>query len=106
MRIELLHIADCPNTDLAAGRLRAALDASGLAAETITLTELDESTVLTAGPFAGSPTIVLDGTDLFPSDGQTSELACRVYPTAGGLAGSPTLEQLVDAIAKHRPHDS
>ena len=51
-----------------------------------------------AVPFAGSPTITFDGEDLFPSDGQTSDLACRVYLTENGLAGLPTDRQLEDAI--------
>jgi hypothetical protein len=51
-------------------------------------------------PFAGSPTILLDGTDAFPSDGRTTELACRIYPTATGFAGMPTVEQLIEVLGK------
>ena len=47
---------------------------------------------------AGSPTITLDGTDLFPSEGRTSDLACRVYVTPEGLRGSPTTGQIIDAV--------
>jgi hypothetical protein len=49
-------------------------------------------------PFAGSPTILIDGADLFPSDGRTSDLACRVYLTPAGLAGQPTQEQIQAAL--------
>jgi hypothetical protein len=49
-------------------------------------------------PFAGSPTISVNGEDLFPSEGRTSELACRIYFTPGGLAGLPTVRQLIEAI--------
>ena len=55
-----------------------------------------EDTIGTA--FAGSPTIEVDGTDLFPSDGATNDLACRVYRTPTGLAGLPTQEQIVEAL--------
>ena len=44
--------------------------------------------------FAGSPTILLDGQDLFPSQGNTADLACRVYLTERGFAGAPTVGQL------------
>jgi hypothetical protein len=39
--------------------------------------------------------------DLFPSDGRTSNLACRVYLTPKGLAGRPTQEQLETKLAAH-----
>ncbi|MFP3466880.1 hypothetical protein [Leifsonia sp. SIMBA_070] len=52
-------------------------------------------------PFAGSPTITVDGEDLFPSDGGTSDLACRIYYTPDGLAGLPTVDQLIEAIERH-----
>jgi hypothetical protein len=48
-------------------------------------------------PFAGSPT-VLDGVDAFPTDGRTSDLACRIYLTDTGFAGVPTVAQLIEAM--------
>ncbi|MFE6254797.1 hypothetical protein [Agromyces sp. NPDC057865] len=48
--------------------------------------------------FAGSPTILADGVDLFPSGGRMRSLACRVYATPRGLAGHPTQAQLEEAI--------
>ncbi|MES2094961.1 MAG: thioredoxin family protein [Actinomycetota bacterium] len=51
-----------------------------------------------AVPFAGSPTILIDGEDLFPSAGRTADLACRLYFTPTGLAGLPTVEQIKDAL--------
>ena len=38
--------------------------------------------------------ILLDGQDLFPSQGNTADLACRVYLTERGFAGAPTVGQL------------
>lgn len=99
--VELLHIADCPNTELAAERLRAALDASGRSDTPIAQTELTTAPVTTSAAFAGSPNILFDGRDAFPSDGQTSELACRVYATPRGLAGAPTFDQLMTVIAEY-----
>jgi hypothetical protein len=52
-------------------------------------------------PFAGSPTILLDGQDLFPAAERTSALACRLYSTPTGPAGLPSTDQIIDAIAAH-----
>jgi hypothetical protein len=49
-------------------------------------------------PFSGSPTILMDGADLFPGGERTSQLACRVYATPSGLSGMPTTEQIVEAM--------
>ena len=45
--------------------------------------------------FPGSPTILVDGRDLFPvPERQDWRLGCRVYATPEGLRGSPTAEML------------
>ncbi|MFC9559474.1 hypothetical protein [Agromyces sp. NPDC056965] len=98
MRVEILHIDDCPNTAKAGDAARAALDAIGLADIAVEFVLLTTPEAARETPFAGSPTIAADGRDLFPSDGATESLACRVYPTPSGLAGVPTVEQLVEAL--------
>lgn len=98
MRIELLHIADCPNTALALERVEAALAALGRDDVAVQL-RLIESAADTAGTgFAGSPTITADGADIFPGGAPSSDLACRIYPTPGGHAGAPTVEQVIAAL--------
>ena len=98
MDIEILHIDDCPNWEEASTRLRAALDQSGESTVAIEHRLLRTSHDASHVPFAGSPTILVDGQDLFPSSGRTSDLACRVYLTPTGLAGLPTVEQMVAAL--------
>lgn len=98
MNIEVLHIEDCPSWVQAGHRLREALDATGFSNETISLTLLRTAEDAARAPFAGSPTIVVDGQDLFPDGERTADLACRVYPTPAGLAGLPTTAQLIEAI--------
>ncbi len=98
MNVQLLHIDECPNWEETGVLLRNALDAVGrpdLAIDTVLLTTPEE-----AGryAFAGSPTILIDGKDLFPSGGTTTDLACRVYNTGTRLAGSPTEEQITQAL--------
>ncbi|TFB54180.1 thioredoxin family protein [Cryobacterium tagatosivorans] len=101
MKAEILHIDDCPSWEEAGRRLRVALDSTGHQDTAITYTLIASSATAAQVPFAGSPTILLDGTDLFPSAGRINDLACRVYMTPEGLAGRPTQEQVQEALASH-----
>lgn len=101
MKVEVLHIDECPNWEEAGGRLRNALTVTGHGDVEIGFLLLRTSEDAVRVPFAGSPTITVDGEDLFPSGGRTTDLACRIYYTPTGLAGLPTIEQLVQAIEDH-----
>jgi hypothetical protein len=102
VNIEILHIDDCPNWEEAGRRVRAALDASNIRDAGITYRLLPTREEAAQVPFAGSPTILLDGVEAFPTDGRTSDLACRIYRTPTGYAGVPTLDQLVEALTQHQ----
>lgn len=52
--------------------------------------------------FCGSPSIHIDGRDLFADDDAPVGLSCRIYQTPDGPAGSPTLEQLRGALSARR----
>ncbi len=99
MRIQLLHIQDCPNTAEAAARLGRALDSVSLGGTTVEVVEIRTEAEAAAVAFAGSPTFLLDGADLFPAT-PTGSLACRVYPSENGLAGMPTQSQLEEALRR------
>lgn len=101
MRAEILHIEECPSWEAAGRSLRAALDSTGHRDVPIAFTVIASASEAARVPFAGSPTIVIDGQDLFPSDGRTRDLACRVYMTPKGLAGRPTQEQVEAALTAH-----
>lgn len=97
MKVEILRIDACPSWVDAGARTREALDAAGLGD-----VDIEFRLVRTPGDaarvgFAGSPTILLDGVDLFPGE-RTTELACRIYATPAGLSGAPTTDQLMEAI--------
>ena len=101
MKVELLVIGECPNEAPAAALLREALDTAGLPD-----TRVDTVLVATDADaerlsFAGSPTFMVDGRDLF--DGEPSGLACRVYPTPDGYRGLPELDALVEALEATSP---
>ncbi|MFE4727378.1 thioredoxin family protein [Microbacterium sp. NPDC056736] len=101
VKVELLYIDDCPNWVAAARNLRKALDAVGLSQLEINYRMLGSGEEADQVPFAGSPTILLDGADLFSAEGKSYMAACRLYSTPSGPAGSPTTEQLAEAIAIH-----
>lgn len=98
MEISVLHIDDCPNWVETGSRLRTALDDLGTSGTLVNFTLLRTHEEAAEVPFAGSPTILVDGSDLFPSNGQTTDLACRVYQTGGHLAGIPSLDDIEDAL--------
>lgn len=98
MNVEILHIDECPSWERAEARTREALTALGRTDILVTTRLLRTPEEAAGTPFAGSPTITIDGVDVFPSDGRTSDLACRVYATPDGLKGTPTTEQITDAL--------
>ncbi|WAH98135.1 thioredoxin family protein [Arthrobacter sp. MMS18-M83] len=101
MRIELLYINECPNSDEAARRLGVALAALGHRGTTIHMRLIDSSEDTVGTGFAGSPTIAVDGADIFPGGAVVSDLACRIYRTPSGLAGLPTIDQIKEALTNH-----
>lgn len=98
MKVQVLHIDECPNWEEAGARTRHALDAVGLPDVAIEYVLIRTAQDAAHTGFAGSPTITVDGEDLFPSIEQTPNLACRIYPTSTGLAGTPTQQQLEQAL--------
>lgn len=102
MKVEILHIEDCPNWVEAGERVRSALDDSGHRGVEIEFRLLRTSDEAAEVPFAGSPTILVDDVDAFPSDGRATDLACRIYWIGGRPAGLPSPEQLQRRFADGR----
>jgi hypothetical protein len=92
MRIELQYLDGCPNWKLTDDRLRV------LAAESpdieVTRHALDTVEDAVRVGFHGSPSVLVDGVDVFAGKDMAVGLACRVYYTPDGPAGAPTLDQL------------
>src|SRR5438445_271076 len=100
MRIELLYWEECPSYDLALQRLREAL-AERQVAESVRLIEVTTEREAEALRFPGSPTIRIDGQDLFPTPDGPYGLTCRVYRTDDGrVTPLPTAEMIREAIRK------
>ncbi len=98
MKVEVLYFGGCPTYDTASKTLREVLMEEGIGAivEMVPVNTDEEARRLR---FPGSPTIRVDGRDLFPApEREDWRLGCRVYATPEGLRGSPTAEMLKDAL--------
>lgn len=98
MTIELLHIADCPSWEETLRRLQCAVGKTMPTDTSIEAILIDSAEKAARSSFAGSPTILVNGVDLFPSGGRANDLACRIYFTPSGVAGSPTQKQIEEAL--------
>lgn len=98
MKIEFLYWEECPSHAETLARLRDVLKDAGLgAAVKLIHVETDEAAV--AFKFPGSPTIRVDGTDLFPVPDDVVGLTCRVYHTPEGrVTPLPTTEMIRHAL--------
>lgn len=97
MDITLLYFDDCPNWRVADERLAAiAAERADLIVTRHLVDTLEEAERV---GFHGSPSILVDGVDLFAEPDAGVGLSCRVYRTPEGLAGAPTMEQLRVALA-------
>lgn len=100
MKVEVLYFDGCPSYETAVKTLEDVLFDKGLKAEVeLVSVGTDEEADLLR--FPGSPTIRVDGHDLFPvAERPAYALGCRMYITDEGLRGSPTVPMLRDALEK------
>jgi hypothetical protein len=100
MKVEVLYFDGCPTYETATKTLRAVLAEEGVEAE-VELVAVNTDEEAQRLRFPGSPTIRVDGRDLFPAgEREDWRLGCRVYATPEGLRGSPTAEMLRAALMK------
>jgi hypothetical protein len=100
VNVELLVIPGCPGAEDAARLLRTALDDIGLPETGFTVVVIDSDEAAQARRFGGSPAFVVDGTDLFSTEGGPGSVACRVYPTPDGPRNLPALTDLRRALKR------
>ncbi len=100
MDIALLYFDDCPNWKVADERLAAiAAERADLEVTRHLVDTLEEAERV---GFHGSPSILVNGVDLFAGPDAGVGLSCRVYRTPDGPAGAPTVEQLRAALTVAR----
>jgi hypothetical protein len=103
MKVEVLYFNGCPTYETATKTLRAVLAEEGVEAE-VQLIAVDSDEEAGRLRFPGSPTIRVDGEDLFSvAEREDWRLGCRVYATPQGLRGSPTAEMLRVALMTGGP---
>ena len=96
MDISLLYFDDCPNWKIADERL--AVIAAERADLTVSRHLVETPEEAERVGFHGSPSILVDGVDVFADPDAGVGLSCRVYRTPDGLAGAPTVDQLREAL--------
>lgn len=95
MEITVLHFDGCPNWQTAHDRVTAVAEELGLRVTLQAVASAEEAERL---DFRGSPTILVDGRDVFARGDEPVGLSCRIYQTPDGPAGAPTVEQLREAL--------
>lgn len=111
MKVELLYFGGCPGHERARRALEDALAHEGIRAK-IKIIAVDTVNAAQEYEFPGSPTIRIDGRDIFPVQALVSkpswhpgdchtyldrshwQLCCRIYETSEGRKNHPTTEMI------------
>lgn len=96
--VELIFDADCPHAEAARAQVRAALAAAELVGG---WTEWERSSPASPAYVRryGSPTILINGTDVAPGPPMNGAACCRLYrDKRGRIQGVPDLRVLIDAL--------
>jgi hypothetical protein len=96
--VEVRFIEGCPSLPVIRQRLRHALDGLGRAAVDIRFRVVHTDAEAEALGFTGSPTILVDGVDLFGQPDAGVGLSCRLYRSAQGTTGAPSIAHLTAAL--------
>lgn len=98
MKVEILYFDGCPTYTRAEEVLREVLAERGIETE-VELVAVNTDERARELRFPGSPTIRVDGRDLFPVDERDDwRPGCRVYSTSEGMKGYPTAGMLRKAL--------
>ena len=102
MKVEVLHVADCPSHPAAVKLVKDVLAAEGVAAEVHEVLVRDEEMACELR-FLGSPTVRINDRDVAGEEKNTQSFAlgCRLYPGSKQI-GLPPTELIQDAVIKAR----
>jgi hypothetical protein len=95
--VELLYFEDCASWKNALDILNATLENMDLAKD-VSIIQVETYEEAVEHQFVGSPTIRLNGEDLFPTGQDQYALGCRVYQTPDGFRGWPTASMLEENL--------
>lgn len=99
VRIDVLHVASCPNVALTRARLQAALARAAVTAS-VCYVEVDTEDDAASTGMRGSPTILIDGADPFADGDSAPSLSCRLFRNGHGIEGAPSLDALIEALTR------
>lgn len=99
LEVVVQYFDGCPSWHTATDRLGEALRLVGLGDQEIGFQRVETPDQAAQLGFAGSPTILLNGVDLF-ADAAPVGYACRTYRTERGFEGAPSLSQLTAKLAE------
>lgn len=93
INIELMYFEGCPSWKVAHQFLVEILEKQDIKTEII-LRNIETNEEAAKYQFPGSPTIKVNGNDIFPTHQTNYALGCRVYETSQGYKGSPTKDMI------------
>lgn len=98
MKLEILHVPDCPNVALLDQRIEEALAGHPGPVDLARRVIEDQQAAVAAG-MIGSPTLLVDGVDPFGEPGAVPSLSCRLYRGLDGrVQGAPSVVALRGAM--------
>jgi hypothetical protein len=83
-RVEVLWWRECPSWERTIELVRAEMAAQGLNPDNLVVTEVRTDGAAQRRAFVGSPTVLVDGTDIQPPGEEPAGLTCRVYRRRDG----------------------
>jgi len=102
MKITLQYFDGCPHWRLADRRLANVMQSLGADMFTLERQLVESPEMALQIGFRGSPTILIEGRDLFATGSEPVGLSCRVFRTEAGPQGAPTEAQLRAALTEPR----
>jgi hypothetical protein len=100
IRAELVYDRDCPNVDAARAVLHCAFAELGVTPAWVEWDRGDRDSPSYVREY-GSPTILVNGQDVFGAEPHADADCCRLYISdEGGLRGVPPVAQIVAALRK------
>ena len=101
MTVELLWWEGCPSHPETLADLERILSEEGIGAE-LRRVEIESDEQARREHFPGSPTIRVDGEDIFPAEeGEPYSLTCRIYRLRDGrVSPTPDAEDLREALRR------
>ncbi len=94
MKITIQYFDGCPHWQLADERVQRVLHSLSRDDVELDYQLINSPEAAQRAGFRGSPTILVDGRDPFPTGSEPIGLTCRVYQTEVGSQGAPTEAQL------------